>query len=122
MKKRIVSTLLALCMLLCLMPTAAFAEGSTETPPVCSCETACTAESMNADCPVCGAHANGQRKSNGNVSWRIFGTRLLKYLQSRPPLFDGKQLFFYMRSKLLGTAMSIRPKLLRCSVENAIVN
>ena len=55
MKKRIVSTLLALCMLLCLMPTAAFAEGSTETPPVCSCETACTAESMNADCPVCGA-------------------------------------------------------------------
>lgn len=55
MKKQIVSTLLALCMLLCLMPTAAFAEGSTETPPVCSCETACTAESMNTDCPVCGA-------------------------------------------------------------------
>ena len=55
MKKRIVSTLLALCMLLCLMPTAAFAEGSTETSPVCSCETACTAESMNTECPVCGA-------------------------------------------------------------------
>ena len=55
MKKQIVSTLLALCMLLCLMPTAAFAEGSTETSPVCSCETACTAESMNTDCPVCGA-------------------------------------------------------------------
>lgn len=55
MKKQIVSTLLALCMLLCLMPTAAFAEGSTETPPECSCETACTAESMNAECPVCGA-------------------------------------------------------------------
>ena len=55
MKKRIFSTLLALCMLLCLMPTAAFAEDSTETPPVCSCETPCTAESMNTDCPVCGA-------------------------------------------------------------------
>ena len=55
MKKRIFSTLLALCMLLCLMPTAAFAEESAETPPVCSCETACTAESMNTDCPVCGA-------------------------------------------------------------------
>ena len=54
MKKRIFSTLLALCMLLCLMPTAAFAEESTETPP-CSCETACTAESMNTECPVCGA-------------------------------------------------------------------
>ena len=52
MKKRIVSTLLALCMLLCLMPTAAFAE---ETPPVCSCETACTADNMNKECPVCGA-------------------------------------------------------------------
>ena len=55
MKKRIFSTLLALCMLLCLMPTAAFAEGSTETPPACSCETACTVENMNKDCPVCGA-------------------------------------------------------------------
>ena len=55
MKKRIFSTLLALCMLLCLMPTAAFAEESAEEPPVCSCETACTAESMNTDCPVCGA-------------------------------------------------------------------
>ena len=55
MKKQIVSTLLALCMLLCLMPTAAFAEESTETPPVCSCEPACTAESRNAECPVCGA-------------------------------------------------------------------
>ena len=54
MKKRLFSTLLALCMLLCLMPTAAFAEESTETPP-CSCETACTAEAMNADCPICGA-------------------------------------------------------------------
>ena len=55
MKKRIVSTLLALCMLLCLMPTAAFAEGSTETSPVCSCETACTTDNMNKECPVCGA-------------------------------------------------------------------
>ena len=42
-------------MLIGLLPTAAFAEESTETPPVCSCETACTAESMNTDCPVCGA-------------------------------------------------------------------
>ena len=55
MKKQIVSTLLALCMLLCLMPAAAFAEESTETPPVCSCESACTAENMNTACPVCGA-------------------------------------------------------------------
>ena len=55
MKKRIFSTLLALCMLLCLMPTAAFAEDSAEEPPVCSCETACTTDNMNTECPVCGA-------------------------------------------------------------------
>ena len=55
MKKRIFSTLLALCMLLCLMPTAAFAEDSTEAPPVCSCETVCTTDNMNTECPVCGA-------------------------------------------------------------------
>lgn len=42
-------------MVLCLVPTAAFAEESTETPPECSCETACTAENMNTACPVCGA-------------------------------------------------------------------
>ena len=42
-------------MVLCLVPTTAFAESETEEPPVCSCETACTAEAMNADCPICGA-------------------------------------------------------------------
>lgn len=55
MKRKILSILLALCLALTLLPTAAFAEGSEEELPVCSCETACTAESMNADCPVCGA-------------------------------------------------------------------
>ena len=54
MKKRLFSILLALCMVLCLVPTTAFAESETEEPPVCSCETACTAEAMNAECPVCG--------------------------------------------------------------------
>ena len=55
MKKRLLSILLMCCMVLTLLPTTAFAEESTETSPVCSCETACTAESMNTDCPVCGA-------------------------------------------------------------------
>ena len=54
MKKRILSILLCCVMLVGLLPTAAFAEGSAEEPPVCSCETACTAEAMNADCPICG--------------------------------------------------------------------
>ena len=55
MKKRLLSILLMCCMVLTLLPTAAFAEGSEEELPICTCETACTAESLNADCPVCGA-------------------------------------------------------------------
>ena len=55
MKKRLFSILLAQCMVLCLVPITAFAEDSTEETPVCTCETACTAEEMNIDCPVCGA-------------------------------------------------------------------
>ena len=55
MKKRILSLMLCCVMLLGLMPTTAFAEGSAEEPPVCSCETACTTDNMNKECPVCGA-------------------------------------------------------------------
>ena len=55
MKKKLLSLLLALCLVMALVPMTAFAEGSTETPPVCSCETACTVDNMNKECPVCGA-------------------------------------------------------------------
>ena len=55
MRKRLFSILLALCMVLCLVPTTAFAEDSTEETPECTCEKACTEETMNAECPVCGA-------------------------------------------------------------------
>ena len=55
MRKRIFSILLALCMVLCLVLTAAFAEGKAEETPVCTCATACTAEAVNAECAVCGA-------------------------------------------------------------------
>ena len=55
MKKRLLSVLLMCCMVLTLLPTTAFAEESTETPPVCTCETACAVETMNAECSVCGA-------------------------------------------------------------------
>ena len=55
MKKRMLSILLMCCMVLTLLPTTAFAEESTETPPVCSCETACTTDNMDKECPVCGA-------------------------------------------------------------------
>ena len=55
MKKRLLSILLMCCMVLTPLPVTAFAEGGTEEPPVCTCETACTAETMNAECAVCGA-------------------------------------------------------------------
>ena len=55
MRKRLFSILLAQCMVLCLVPITAFAEDSTEETPVCTCEMACTEETMNAECPVCGA-------------------------------------------------------------------
>ena len=51
MRKRILSLLLCCVMLIGLLPTTAFAEE----PLVCSCETACTADNMNTECPVCGA-------------------------------------------------------------------
>ena len=55
MKKRLLSILLVLIMALSVLPTAAFAEDGGENLPACICETACTAEEMNKDCPVCGA-------------------------------------------------------------------
>ena len=55
MRKRILSRLLCCVMLIGLLPTAAFAEDSAEEPLVCSCETACTVDNMNKECPVCGA-------------------------------------------------------------------
>ena len=55
MRKRLFSILFAQCMVLSLVPTTAFAEDSTEETPVCTCEMACTEETMNAECPICGA-------------------------------------------------------------------
>lgn len=50
MKKRIFALALALCLMLSLVPTMAFAEGDE-----CNCETACTEGNMNSGCPICGA-------------------------------------------------------------------
>ena len=42
-------------MVLTFFPALAFAEGGEGETPVCTCETACALDAMNADCPVCGA-------------------------------------------------------------------
>lgn len=59
MKKRFLSILLSLCMVLSFLPVTAFAENSEDLAetPACTCETACTADAMNTDCPVCGAES-----------------------------------------------------------------
>ena len=53
MMKKLLSILLSMLMVLSFMPTSAFAEGEADLP-VCVCETVCTVESMNTECPVCG--------------------------------------------------------------------
>ena len=57
MKRRFLSLLTAFALCLTLIPTTAFAddEGRGEDVSPCICETACTKEAMNPDCPVCGA-------------------------------------------------------------------
>ena len=55
--KKLIALFLGIAMIMSLLPMTAFAEGEGESDalPVCDCETACTADSMNAACPVCGA-------------------------------------------------------------------
>ena len=57
MKRRFLSLLTAFALCLTLIPTTAFAddEGRGEDVSPCICETACTEEVMDPDCPVCGA-------------------------------------------------------------------
>ena len=57
MNKRFFSLLTAFALCLTLIPTTAFADDEKRGEDVspCSCETACTTDNMNKECPVCGA-------------------------------------------------------------------
>ena len=57
MNKRFFSLLAAFALCLTLIPTTAFADDEKRGEDVspCICETACTADNMNKECPVCGA-------------------------------------------------------------------
>ena len=57
MNKRFFSLLAAFALCLTLIPTTAFADDEKRGEDVspCSCETACTVDNMNKECPVCGA-------------------------------------------------------------------
>ena len=56
--KKCLACLLAMTMVLTLLPSGVSAgedDMSADKTPVCTCETACTEDAMNEDCPVCGA-------------------------------------------------------------------
>ena len=57
MNKRFFSLLAAFALCLTLIPTTAFADDEKRGEDVspCSCETTCTVDNMNKECPVCGA-------------------------------------------------------------------
>ena len=57
MNKRFFSLLAAFALCLTLIPTTAFADDEKRGEDVspCTCETACTVDNMNKECPVCGA-------------------------------------------------------------------
>ena len=57
MNKRFFSLLAAFALCLTLIPTTAFADDEKRREDVspCSCETACTTDNMDKECPVCGA-------------------------------------------------------------------
>lgn len=53
--KKLIALFLGIVMVMSLLPMTAFAEGESDALPVCICETTCTADNMNAVCPICGA-------------------------------------------------------------------
>ncbi len=53
--KKLIALFLGIVMVMSLLPMTVFAEGESDASSLCSCKTACTADRMNADCPVCGA-------------------------------------------------------------------
>lgn len=55
MKKRLMPLLLCLCLVFAMLPATAFAGEETEAEAVCTCTALCSKDSINADCPVCGA-------------------------------------------------------------------
>lgn len=53
--KKAISVLLSLVLLPGVLPASALASETGQSVPVCICDTLCTGENINQDCPVCGA-------------------------------------------------------------------
>ena len=72
MKKRILSILLALCMLFCLVPTTAFAEGETATGSA-AIQLGTDALSKNVNTATASTVYFGQDHENNPAAWRVIG-------------------------------------------------
>ena len=55
MKKRLLCLMLLCSMVLSMLPVPVLAEDAGDEALVCICDTACTEDGRNPDCPVCGA-------------------------------------------------------------------
>ena len=86
MKKRLLGIFLGMVMVMSLVPASIFAdETGTST---CICETSCTSQSMNSDCPVCGVEGalpencgkyiaeNGAPTENAELGMNAYATAL----------------------------------------------
>ena len=72
MKKRILSILLTLCMVLCLMPTGAFAEGEAATGSA-AIQLGTDALSKNVNTATAPTVYFGQNQDNNPAAWRVIG-------------------------------------------------
>ena len=88
MKKRILSILLSLCMVLCLVPTAAFAEGNEDTPAQ-----ALTSVAITFPAPKAGENISKTKKAasgdaDSGLNLYLFGSALWKKQGEEPDKLD----------------------------------
>lgn len=72
MKKRIFLVFICLCMVVFTFPVTAFAQDVDDllADPVCTCETQCTEDAVDENCPVCSAGGGGSFRLHGRGARR----------------------------------------------------
>ena len=80
--KKLIALFLGIAMIMSLLPMTAFAEGESDAIPVCDCETACTADNMNATCPVCGAEGAWPEQCGYSAAPETAENEQVLYVQS----------------------------------------
>ena len=88
MKKRILSILLTLCMVLCLMPTAAFAEGNEDTPTQALTNVAITFPAPKAGENISETKKAASGDADSGLNLYLFGSALWKKQGEEPDKLD----------------------------------